>query len=172
MVCSNCLLKLHYPEKAKPINGCGSLKNKRLIVLPYTTNTGISNTYWYNVVKDLLGSRSINICNFFVTSLVKCSLPSSLANQKHQLGSICKFNLRNEYNVIKPNIVLLMGAETTHNILGCTVKDVRGQIRIINGVSYIATYASKDKIEEITEDIDRFSYALITGNLSAYKIIK
>lgn len=171
MVCKDCVLKLHYPDKAIPIDGYGSIKYKRIMILPYTHKSGISNSYWYQVVKDLMESCSIDIGNFFVTSIVKCVVSNGLNDYRHTICNTCKHNLRNDYNLVKPNIVLLLGAETVYNILGTTVKNARNNIQVINDISYVCTYASKDKMEDIEFDIKRFCYALMTGDVSNYNLI-
>lgn len=77
----------------------------------------------------------------YITNIVKCRPPNNRVPEPDEVGACIPF-LRNQIAVIRPVIVVALGAVATNNLLSATlsITKVRGEFREMGGVLVMPTF--------------------------------
>lgn len=145
--CKNC--KLCQNNKAL---GMGNKEAKIFVINDVSENEGTRVDKIKNVAFDGVGFKQEEL---YYTSLIKCISNTNIQNVKSEIQTCLNF-LRNEFLLIKPKLVLLMGNSVLKNICG-EEHDLfaeRGQWIEKRGILYMPTWNPKDLIKDEDKKIE------------------
>ena len=103
---------------------------------PFTGDVG-------QMLSNMLKSLSLDPSSVYVTNLMKCRPPLDGSPSENQAHS-CVTYLRRQIDLIKPELVILMGRDTTQQVLGSDqpMASLRQQVHQVDGFAapILATY--------------------------------
>jgi DNA polymerase len=90
----------------------------------------------------VLADAGIERRELFVTSSVKCRPPRNRTPHQDELATCRRFWLEPQVDLIRPDVVVLMGKVSIGQSLGETgsLSDLHGQVRRLDGRRYLLTY--------------------------------
>lgn len=95
------------------------------------------------MLNNMLASLSLDPSSVYVTNLMKCRPPLDGSPADYQAQS-CNTYLRRQIDLVKPELVILMGRDTAQQILGSdqTMSQLRQQVHQVDGYAapMVATY--------------------------------
>lgn len=120
----------------------------------------------------MLAAISLPRDRVYICNIVKCRPPQNRVPTEEEAAA-CRLHLRNQFDLVRPRVIVLLGSTAAKNILGPDVRITRDRGRWFErkGVLFLPTYhpsallRDPAKKREAWEDMQRLRDKLIELNL-------
>ncbi|MBR3765465.1 MAG: uracil-DNA glycosylase [Clostridia bacterium] len=122
----------------------------------------------------MLAAISLPRDRVYICNIVKCRPPNNRVPTEEEAAA-CRLHLRNQFSLVRPEVIVLLGSTAARNILGPDIRITRDRGKWFErkGVLFLPTYhpsallRDPAKKREAWEDMQRLRDKLIELNLYA-----